>query len=85
MNIYEISRFGIKIKKLEVTRETEKSYFIGKQRLAKTHRYFTYFDTYEEAKTALLDRLRSRVAYYEDAISLHREAIAELEAQEGLE
>jgi hypothetical protein len=50
-----------KITEVEVERETDASVWIDGRRSKKESEYETYFDSFEQAKTALLDRQQSRI------------------------
>ena len=50
------------IEPIEIDRETDFSVFIGKERNAKRSSWHNYFDTWDDAKTFLLEHAESEAA-----------------------
>jgi len=49
-----------KIKKIQIEKETEKSYWISGNRSAKRNEYSALFDTYDEAKTYAVKHIEAK-------------------------
>ena len=68
------------IKRIEITRESDSSIWIethGKERRrAKVTEYSTVLDTFDQAKSWLIDREEGRMAEYETRIAISRAKIA---------
>jgi hypothetical protein len=90
---YKTSKYGIDIKPVEVTRETPKKIFYTfldwgdkarEGQAMKVSDYDKYYATFEEAKTALVERLKKARQYHADAEKLAANNIARvLDMKEG--
>ena len=77
MERYIAHYWGTKsIEKVEIEKETEKSYWIDGRRMAKHTRYEKLFETYAEAKDFILNEqllkiesVKSRLAYLENDLA----------------
>lgn len=90
---YKTSKYGIEIKPVEVTRETPKKVFYTyldwknkahEGQAMKVSDYDHYYTTFEEAKTALIERLKRERQNYTDAEKKAADNIARvLDMKEG--
>lgn len=85
---YRATHYSGKISAVEVTRETDSSVFIlsglgAERRRAKTTEYESYHDTFEEAREALSNRLRAKLAYAKSKVdALESKLVALYEKKE---
>lgn len=67
---FEVCSYSTDIRKIEVDdRETEKSIFIRGNRRAKITEYSKYFDTFEDAKSNLVERCKNKLERASTALS----------------
>ena len=58
---YRTSGWGSLIEKVEVTKETDKSVWLGVRREAKVSEYQCYFDTWDQAKAHVVSKAEAKL------------------------
>jgi len=77
---YKTENYGVKIKPIETTKETEKSvwFLINNREYHKLKRTDShiYWDTFEQAKQHLIERAERKIESYKDQLSRAKDDLA---------
>ena len=75
---YKTGGWQVKIKEVEVDKETEKCVWIRGRRNSKLSSYESYFDSFSDAKVFLINRKERRISKLQSSLDIVKKELAEI-------